>query len=151
VKQYDLPVLGKILDIQWAGVDPAQMGLGPVHAITPILERQKLLFDDIDYVEINEAFAAQVLACLKAWESEKYCREKLGLRHALGTLDQSKLNIDGGSIATGHPVGASGTRVTLHLLNILKRTNSKLGIASLCVGGGIGGAILVENTSEVTS
>lgn len=151
VKKYDLPVLGKILDVQWSGVDPAQMGLGPVHAITPILERQKLLFDDIDYVEINEAFAAQVLACLKAWESEKYCREKLGLNHALGTLDQSKLNIDGGAIATGHPVGASGTRITLHLLNILKRNNSKLGIASLCVGGGIGGAILVENTSEVSS
>lgn len=148
VKKYDLPVLGKILDIQWAGVDPAQMGLGPVHAITPILERQNLLFDDIDYVEINEAFAAQVLACLKAWESEKYCREKLGLRKALGTLDQDKLNIDGGAIATGHPVGASGTRVTLHLLNILKRTNTKLGIASMCVGGGLGGAILVENVSE---
>ena len=70
---------------------------------------------------------------------------------ALGAPDQSKLNIDGGAIATGHPIGASGTRVTLHLLNILKRTNTKLGIASLCVGGGIGGAILVENTSEVTA
>jgi acetyl-CoA C-acetyltransferase len=146
-----LPILGRIVDIQWAGVDPAQMGLGPVHAITPILERQNLLFDDIDYVEINEAFAAQVLACLSAWESDKYCREKLGLAGALGTLDQNKLNIDGGAIATGHPVGASGTRVTLHLLNILKRTHKKLGIASLCVGGGIGGAILVENTAEVKS
>ncbi|MDX2164652.1 MAG: acetyl-CoA C-acetyltransferase [Gammaproteobacteria bacterium] len=151
VKKYDLPVLGKILDIQWAGVDPAQMGLGPVHAITPILERQNLLFDDIDYVEINEAFAAQVLACLKAWESDKYCTEKLGLRKSLGTLDQNKLNIDGGAIAAGHPIGASGARVTLHLLNILKRTNTKLGIASLCVGGGIGGAILIENTSEANS
>lgn len=151
VKKYDLPVLGKIIDIQWAGVDPAQMGLGPVHAITPILERQNLLFDDIDHVEINEAFAAQVLACLKAWESEKYCRETLGLDGALGTLDRSKLNIDGGAIATGHPIGASGTRVTLHVLNTLKRTNTKLGIASMCVGGGLGGAILVENTSEVTS
>jgi len=151
VKKYDLPVLGKIVDIQWAGVDPAQMGLGPVHAITPILERQNLLFNDIDYIEINEAFAAQVLACLCAWDSDKYCREKLGLGEALGAPDQSKLNIDGGAIATGHPIGASGTRVTLHLLNILKRTNTKLGIASLCVGGGIGGAILVENTSEVTA
>lgn len=148
VKKYNLPVLGKILDIQWSGVDPAQMGLGPVHAITAILERQNLLFDDLDYIEINEAFAAQVLACLKAWESEKYCREKLGLSEALGKLDQTKLNIDGGAIALGHPVGASGTRVTLHLLNILKRTHSKLGIASLCVGGGIGGAILVENMAE---
>ena len=138
VKKYDLPILGKIIDIQWAGVDPAQMGLGPAYAIPPILERQNLLLNQIDYMEINEAFAAQVLACLRYLDNKK-----------LGVLDQETLNIHGGAISIGHPIGASGTRVTLHLLNTLKQHNKSLGIASLCIGGGMGGAILVENTSTI--
>jgi acetyl-CoA C-acetyltransferase len=148
VEKYKLPVLGKILDIHWAGLDPAYMGLGPVYAATPLLERNHLSKDDIDYWEINEAFAAQVLGCLKAWESPEFCREKLGLKEAFGKIDQERLNIDGGAIAMGHPVGASGARIVLHLLNVLKRKDAKLGLASICIGGGLGGAMLVENVSE---
>ena len=120
------------------------MGLGPVHAITPMLVRNALTLDDLDAVEINEAFAAQVLGCLAAWESESYCREKLGLAGAFGKLDRAKLNVDGGAIALGHPIGASGARVVLHVLKVLERTGGKRGVASLCIGGGQGGAMLVE-------
>ena len=79
VKTHGLRPIGRILDSQWAGLDPAQMGLGPVHAATPILKRHGLKLDGVDYWEINEAFAAQVLGCLAAWKDEKYCREQLGL------------------------------------------------------------------------
>ena len=106
------------------------MGLGPVHAATPILKRHGLGLNDLDYWEINEAFAAQVLGCLAAWKDEKYCREELGLDGALGALDDEKLNVDGGAIALGHPVGASGARIVLHLLKVLKRNNAKRGMAS---------------------
>jgi acetyl-CoA C-acetyltransferase len=120
------------------------MGLGPVHAATPILRRNNLGLNDVDYWEINEAFAAQVLGCLAAWKDEKYCREELGLDRALGSLNEEKLNVDGGAIALGHPVGASGTRIVLHLLKVLRREKKKKGIASICIGGGLGGAMLVE-------
>ena len=120
------------------------MGLGPVHAATPILKRHRLALGDVDYWEINEAFAAQVLGCLAAWKDERYCREELGLEGPLGELDQERLNVDGGAIALGHPVGASGTRIVLHLLKVLKRNNARRGVASICIGGGLGGAMLVE-------
>jgi acetyl-CoA C-acetyltransferase len=144
LKEFRLNPIGRIVDSEWAGLDPAQMGLGPVHAATPILKRHGLGLDDLDYWEINEAFAAQVLGCLAAWKDEKYCREELGLDRALGSIDENKLNVDGGAIALGHPVGASGTRIVLHLLKVLKRNNKKRGIACICIGGGLGGAMLVE-------
>ncbi len=144
LKKFDLKPIGHIVDSQWAGLDPAQMGLGPVHAATPILRRHGLALNDPDCWEINEAFAAQVLGCLAAWKDEKYCKEELGLDGALGALDESKLNVDGGAIALGHPVGASGARIVLHLLKTLKRTGKKKGMASICIGGGLGGAMLVE-------
>jgi acetyl-CoA C-acetyltransferase len=84
--------------------------------------------------------------CLAAWESDAYCKEHFGLDRAFGKLDRAKLNVDGGAIAVGHPIGASGARVVLHLLKVLKRTGGKRGVASLCIGGGQGGAILVERT-----
>ena len=144
VRRHDLKPMGRIVDSQWAGLDPAQMGLGPVHAATPILKRNGLALNDPDYWEINEAFAAQVLGCLAAWKDEKYCREQLGLDSAMGALDENRLNVDGGAIALGHPVGASGARIVLHLIRVLKRNNAKRGIASICIGGGLGGAMLVE-------
>ena len=144
LKQFNLTPIGRIVDSQWAGLDPAQMGLGPVHAATPILKRHGLGLNDLDYWEINEAFAAQVLGCLAAWKDEKYCREELGLEGPLGSLDEEKLNVDGGAIALGHPVGASGARIVLHLLKTLKRNSAKRGMASICIGGGLGGAMLVE-------
>ena len=144
VERRGLAPIGRIVDSEWAGLDPAQMGLGPVHAATPILKRHGLGLNDLDYWEINEAFAAQVLGCLAAWKDEKYCREQLDLDRPLGELDENRLNVDGGAIALGHPVGASGTRIVLHLLRTLKRKNAKRGIACICIGGGLGGAMLVE-------
>jgi acetyl-CoA C-acetyltransferase len=144
VERHGLAPRGRILDAEWAGIDPAQMGLGPVHAATPILERHGLGLNDLDAWEINEAFAAQVLGCLRAWESDDYCRDELGLPGALGKLDEDKLNVDGGAIALGHPVGASGTRIVLHVLEVLERTGGKRGMAAICIGGGLGGAMLVE-------
>jgi acetyl-CoA C-acetyltransferase len=120
------------------------MGLGPVHAATPILQRHGLGLNDLDAWEINEAFAAQVLACVAAWNDAAYCKEQLGLEAPLGQLDMSKLNVDGGAIALGHPVGASGARIVLHLLHVLRRLGKKRGMASICIGGGQGGAALVE-------
>lgn len=146
VKQYQLPVLGRIVDVEWAALSPEAMGLGPVLAVTPLLQRHQLSLDDIDYWEINEAFAAQVLACIAAWESEEFCRDQLGLPQAFGSLNQARLNVDGGAIALGHPVGASGARIVLHLLQVLKRNNAQRGIAAICIGGGQGGAMLVERT-----
>ena len=144
VQRHDLAPLGRIVDSEWAGLDPAQMGLGPVHAATPILKRNGLALNHLDYWEINEAFAAQVLGCLAAWKDAKYCKEELGLDAAMGELDDARLNVDGGAIALGHPVGASGARIVLHLLKTLKRNNAKRGMASICIGGGLGGAMLVE-------
>ena len=145
VEKWQLQPLGRITDSQWAGLDPAQMGLGPVHAATPILQRQQLALDDVDLWEINEAFAAQVLGCLAAWESDAYCREQLGLSGALGSLASERLNGDGGAIAIGHPVGASGARIVLHLLHALRAAGARRGIAAICIGGGQGGAMLVES------
>ena len=126
----------------------AQMGLGPAHAMYPLLKKNKLNVEDVDYWEINEAFATQVLACVKAWQDDDYCRENLGAKQAIGEIPQERLNVDGGGISIGHPVGASGARIVLHLLHVLRRNNAKQGIASLCIGGGQGGAILVENVQE---
>lgn len=144
VRKWNLKPLGRIVDSQWSGLDPAQMGLGPVHAATPILQRHGLGLNDLDAWEINEAFAAQVLACVEAWKSEAYCKEQLGLSAALGALDDDKLNVDGGAVSIGHPVGASGARIVLHLLHVLRQKNAKRGMASICIGGGLGGAMLVE-------
>ncbi len=147
VERYQLPILGRVVDSHWAGVDPGQMGLGPVHAMAPLMTRNRLDSHDVDYWEINEAFAAQVQACLYAWQDERYCRQELGLERAFAAIDENRLNVDGGGVAIGHPVGASGARIVLHLLNTLKRTGGKRGIASLCIGGGQGGAMLVEGVS----
>lgn len=148
VKDHDLPVLGRLLDVNWAGLNPAQMGLGPVHASTPILQSRNLSLGDIDYWEINEAFAGQVLGCLAAWENDEYCQIELGLDKALGPIDKARLNIDGGAISQGHPVGASGARIVLHVLNVLKREKLNRGIATLCIGGGQGGACMLERGNK---
>jgi len=144
VARWNLKPIARITDVQWAGLDPAQMGLGPVHSATPILQRQGLGLNDVDLWEINEAFAAQVQGCIAAWQDEDYCRKELGLPAALGKLDEEKLNVDGGAVALGHPVGASGARIVLHLAHALKARNLKRGIASICIGGGQGGAMMVE-------
>jgi acetyl-CoA C-acetyltransferase len=145
VKTHQLPVMGKIIDTQWAGVDPSEMGLGPVHAVVPLLQRNQLSPDDIDYWEINEAFAAQILACQAAGQDKNYCKEHFNLDNSFGSVPHERVNMDGGGIALGHPVGASGARIVLHLLNVLNRTQTHKGVATLCIGGGQGGAVLLES------
>lgn len=144
VKRWQLEPLGRIVDSQWAALDPAVMGLGPVHSSAPLLRRHKLGLDTIDVWEINEAFAAQVLACLEAFADRTYCRDVLGLDKAIGAIDRTRLNVDGGAISLGHPVGASGARIALHLLHALRQRKGKRGIATLCIGGGQGGALLMQ-------
>lgn len=144
IDYYHLPILGEIVDSHWSGLDPAKMGLGPVYASTALLQRHQLGLGDIDFWEINEAFASQVLACLTAWEDDTFCQDELNLDAAFGSLDPRCLNVDGGAIALGHPVGATGARLVLHLLHVLKRHDAKLGVATLCIGGGQGGAMLIS-------
>ncbi|MGE5154482.1 MAG: acetyl-CoA C-acetyltransferase [Bdellovibrio bacteriovorus] len=148
VRRHELPILARLVDTQWAALDPAEMGLGPVHAMAPLLARHGLRATDLDQIEINEAFAAQVLACLAAWSDPSYRRERLGLGDPgaweADPIDESRLNPQGGAIAIGHPVGASGARLVLHLALALQDRGGGRGIASLCVGGGQGGALLLE-------
>ena len=120
------------------------MGLGPTLASTELLRRHELGLAEIDAWELNEAFAAQVLACLKAWQEEDFCRDVLGFDRPLGAIDRERLNVDGGAISLGHPVGTSGTRIVLHLLYVLRRGGGSCGIATECIGGGQGGAMLLE-------
>jgi 3-oxoadipyl-CoA thiolase len=124
--------LGRIVSIGVAGVDPAVMGIGPVHAIPRALEAAGLTIEEVDLVEINEAFAAQVLACAR----------ELG-------IDEQRLNVNGGAIALGHPLGCSGARILTTLLWELRRRGARYGIAALCVGVGQGVATVVENPEAV--
>jgi acetyl-CoA C-acetyltransferase/acetyl-CoA acyltransferase len=136
--------LGYLRDYAYAGCDPRRMGLGPVFATNKLLERTGLALKDIDLIELNEAFAAQVLANERAFESDRFANEQLGRNHALGTLDRDRMNVNGGAIALGHPVGATGTRLVIALLKELRRRGKQRGLATLCVGGGQGAALLVE-------
>jgi acetyl-CoA C-acetyltransferase len=144
VKEHGLKPRAVIVDSQWSALDPSIMGLGPVLCATAILRRHGLALGDIGLWELNEAFAAQVLACLAAWEDDTFCREVLRLRGPAGRIERDKLNVDGGAIGLGHPVGASGNRIVLHLVNAMKRLGVKQGIATECIGGGQGGAMLIE-------
>jgi acetyl-CoA C-acetyltransferase len=133
-----------IVDSEWSALDPSIMGLGPVLCATALMRRHSLALGDVGLWELNEAFAAQVLACLAAWQDETFCKKVLGLDGALGRIERDKLNVDGGAIGLGHPVGASGNRIVLHLVNAMKRLGVKQGIATECIGGGQGGAMLIE-------
>lgn len=126
------------------GLSPRRMGLGPAYAIPRALSRARLGLSDVGRFEINEAFAAQVLACLQALRSEKFAREELGTTLAPGDLPLDKLNVVGGAIALGHPIGATGARLIVTLLNELQRSGEAVGVASLCIGGGQGSALVVE-------
>lgn len=136
--------LGYLRGYAYAGLDPARMGLGPVYATSKLLEKTSLRLSDIDLIELNEAFAAQVLACRNAFASDDFARMHLGRSQALGELALGRTNVNGGAIALGHPVGASGARLVLTLLKELRRRGERRGLATLCVGGGQGAALLVE-------
>ncbi|MCC6137850.1 MAG: thiolase family protein [Bdellovibrionaceae bacterium] len=136
--------LARIVSYAFAGLEPERMGLGPAYASPKALDKAKLNLSQMDLIEINEAFAAQVIACQKALASDKWCQEKLG-RSAVGVVEDSKLNVNGGAIAIGHPVGTTGTRLVLTLAKELKRRGKQYGLATLCIGGGQGGAMVIEN------
>ena len=144
VAEHKLTPLAVIVDSQWSALDPSIMGLGPVMSATPLLKRAGIGIPDVDLWELNEAFAAQVLGCLAAWEDDTFCRQVLHLPGAAGKIERDKLNVDGGAIGLGHPVGASGNRIVLHLVNAMRRLRVKRGIATECIGGGQGGAMLIE-------
>ncbi len=137
-------ILGTIADYDYAGLEPSEMGLGPVFATYRVLKRSGLSMKDIQLFEINEAFAVQVLACLDAFASKKFAEENFGESQAIGELDPKLLNVNGGGIALGHPVGVSGSRLILTCLKEMKRRSLKRGLVSLCIGGGQGGAVLLE-------
>ncbi len=138
------PILGYLHDWAYAGCDPERMGLGPVYATHRLLKHAGITMNDLARIEINEAFAAQVLACLKAMDSDLFAREKLGIDKAMGAPSPDKLNVHGGAIAIGHPVGMTGARLVLTLLRQLRdETSGGLAVGTLCIGGGQGGAVLV--------
>jgi len=127
-----------------AALSPTTMGLGPVHSTPKALARAGIGLRDLDRIEINEAFAAQVLGCQRAFASADYCRNELGLGSALGEIDPAKLNVNGGAIALGHPIAATGARLLLTLAHELRRSGGRYGLATLCIGGGQGQAIVLE-------
>ncbi|MCH7686977.1 MAG: thiolase family protein, partial [Planctomycetes bacterium] len=151
----NLSPIGRIRSFAYAGCDPSRMGLGPVVATAEALKRADLTLQEIDLVELNEAFAAQVLSCLKVFAGEYGSHQnadRLCLtdeqRQLLCPIEHDRLNVNGGAIALGHPVGATGTRLVLTLLNELTRRRLTTGLATLCVGGGQGAAVIVERTAE---
>jgi acetyl-CoA acetyltransferase family protein len=119
--------LARIIGMSWAGVPPEIMGIGPVPATRKVLEATGLSLADVDLIEINEAFAAQVIACLREL-----------------SIDPDRMNVNGGAIALGHPIGASGARILMTLVNELRRRGGGLGCAAICSGGGQGDAVIVE-------
>ncbi len=138
------PVMGYLHDWAYAGCDPERMGLGPVFATRKLLASSGLCMADLARMEINEAFAAQVLGCLKAMDSDAFAQQKLGLDQAIGAPDMDVLNVHGGAIAFGHPVGMTGARLVLTLLRQLREdTGGGLALGTLCIGGGQGGAVLL--------
>jgi acetyl-CoA acetyltransferase family protein len=143
-KAEGLKPLGRIRSFSFAGLDPARMGLGPAYATPIAFDRGGVTMKDMDLVEINEAFAAQVIANLKIFESDELTKKYLGRDKACGAISHDILNVNGGAIALGHPVGSSATRLVITLLKELQRRDKNMGLATLCVGGGQGAAFVVE-------
>ena len=141
------PVLGRIRSWAFAACDPATMGLGPAYATPVALRRGGIELRDVKLVEINEAFAAQVIACERAFASREFAVKELGWSHPIGALDRDITNVNGGAIALGHPVGSSGARLILTLCLEMAHRGKDLGLATLCVGGGQGAAILIERVA----
>jgi acetyl-CoA C-acetyltransferase/acetyl-CoA acyltransferase len=143
-KAFGYKPLGYIRAYTYVGLSPNKMGLGPAYAIPVVLEKAGLKLKDIDLIEINEAFAVQVLACLELLASKKFAQDVFSYSQAIGEINREKLNVNGGAIALGHPVGTTGSRLILTLLKEMRRREIKFGLATLCVGGGQGGAIILE-------
>lgn len=141
-----LQPLARIAGYAYRGCDPRRMGLGPVYATPPALARAGIRFDDLERIELNEAFAAQVLACRRAFESDAFATDA-GWSRAVGTVDPERLNVHGGAIALGHPVGATGARLVMTLARQLATAGGGFGLATLCIGGGQGGAVVLEGAA----
>lgn len=137
--------LAVIRSYGFAGLEPERMGLGPAYSTPLALKRAGLTMKEIGLVELNEAFAAQVMSCQRAMDSDKFAQEKLGLSSKVGEIRDEILNVNGGAIALGHPVGATGTRIVLTLAKEMKRRNLQYGLSTLCIGGGQGGTMILEN------
>ena len=144
-KSMGLSPLGYVRDWAYAGLDGRRMGLGPVFATAKLAEKTGVAVKDYDLVELNEAFAAQVLACTTAFASDDFAKRELGRDRALGEIDPAKLNVNGGAIALGHPVGATGTRLVVTALHELRRRGGGQALATLCIGGGQGAAFHLES------
>ncbi len=137
--------LGYIRSYAFTALDPgAQLLQGPAYAAPVALDRAGLTMADIDLLEMHEAFAAQVLSNLQAWDSETFCREELGRSGRVGHPDPEAINVIGGSIAIGHPFGATGGRLTITLLNELRRRDGQFGLVTVCAAGGLGFAMVLE-------
>ena len=143
-KKRGLEPLGYLSDYAYAGLDPKRMGLGPVFASHKLFKQTGLGIDDMEIVEINEAFASQVIACERAFASDTFAQKHLGMKKALGAIDSDILNVNGGAVALGHPVGMTGTRLVLTVLHELRLRGKQRGLATLCIGGGQGAALLLE-------
>ena len=143
-KELGYKPVASIRGYAFAGLEPERMGLGPVYSTPVALKRAGLTLKDMGLIELNEAFAAQVLACVKAFNSDKFGQEKLGLSGKVGEVDPAKLNVNGGAIALGHPVGATGTRLVITLMKEMKKRDVQFGLATLCIGGGQGGSVVLE-------
>ncbi|MBC7427009.1 MAG: thiolase family protein [Bacteriovorax sp.] len=144
VKKYNLKPIAKLTDYHFHGLEPERMGMGPLLAMDGVMKRLNLKLADFDLFELNEAFAAQILA-VGIGLKDKEVAARFGLDHTWGELDWSKVNVNGGGIALGHPVGSTGSRLIVTLVHELRRRKGKYGLASLCIGGGQGGAVVVEN------
>lgn len=144
VKKYNLTPLARLVDYHFHGLDPKRMGMGPLLAMDGVFQRTGLALKQMDLVEINEAFSAQALAVLRAFKDPKVA-ECYGVENKWGEIDEEKLNVNGGAVALGHPVGSTGSRLIVTLTHEMARRKSKYGVASLCIGGGQGGACIVEN------
>ncbi|MED6335977.1 MAG: thiolase family protein [Planctomycetota bacterium] len=147
-RELGLTPLARIRSWAWAGLDPARMGLGPVFATAKALDRAGCELGDLGAIELNEAFACQVLACARAFESDAFAEKHLGRQKALGELDLARTNPNGGAIAIGHPVGATGARLLLTTAHELEQSDCELGLATLCIGGGQGGAVVLERVAR---
>ena len=147
-RQRGLPVLAFLTYAKVSAVDFVNkegLLMAPAYAVSDMLKDAEFSLQDFDFYEIHEAFAAQTLACLKAWESEEFCRNSLGREHALGSIDLKKLNTKGGSVAIGHPFAATGTRIVSSLAKLLHQTRTGRGLASVCTAGGMGVTAILES------
>ncbi|MDD0852733.1 thiolase family protein [Halobacteriovorax sp. GB3] len=144
LKKYNLTPMARVVDYHFHGLEPERMGMGPLHAMDGVFKRANMTLDQMDLVEINEAFAAQIIAVRKGM-TDRAVADKFGIDTLWGEIPDEKLNVNGGAIALGHPVGSTGSRLVVTLAHELKKRKAGFGVASLCIGGGQGGAIIIEN------